>query len=95
VIIVSGLLRVDPRHRNSYLADCVEVTRLARAAAGCIDFHLSADPVESDRINIFEQWESDDAVEAFRGSGPAAEQTVAIVEAIVAQHEIASSTSLT
>lgn len=95
MIIVSGLLRVSPDERSAYLEASVEVIRMARSASGCIDFHLSPDPIETDRINIFEQWESVESVEAFRGSGPSDSQQTTITEALVMQHEIASSISLT
>jgi quinol monooxygenase YgiN len=94
VIIVSGHLFVDPIERAEYLAGCEDVTREARRAPGCLDFHVSADPLEPDRINVFEQWESADAVEAFRGSGPSDEQQTAIREAQVFQHELSSSEQL-
>ena len=70
MIIVAGALRVDPAQRTAYLADCQDLMSLGSAYDGCLDFHLTADPLESDRINIFEQWESVEAVETFRGSGP-------------------------
>ena len=95
MIIVSGFLRVDPARRTTYLEDCDEVIRAARSAPGCLDFHLSADPIEADRINIFEQWDSVESVETFRGAGPSNDQQATITEARVMQHEIASSTSLT
>lgn len=95
MIIVAGFLRVDPDQRTSYLQDCEGVIRAGRSAPGCIDFHMSADPLEADRINIFEQWDSAMSVEAFRGSGPSDDQQATITEANVLQHEIASSTSLT
>ena len=69
VVIVAGHLIVDPSQRDDYLAGCVEVVRAARAAAGCLDFALSADLIDAGRINILERWESAAAVEAFRGSG--------------------------
>ena len=94
MIIVSGSLYVDEADRDSYLAGCMEVIVAARTFAGCGDFHLAADPVEPDRINVYEQWESVDAVEAFRGSGPSSEQTTAIRDAQVTQHEVASSKRL-
>jgi len=50
--------------------------------------------VASGRINIFEHWDSVDAVEAFRGSGPSDEQATAIRDAVVHQHVIDSSTRL-
>lgn len=94
MIIVSGSLYVDEADRDSYLDACREVILAARASDGCVDFHLSADPIEPDRINVYEQWESVGAVEAFRGSGPSAEQAAAIRGARVLQHEVRSSTVL-
>jgi quinol monooxygenase YgiN len=95
MIIVSGFLRVDPSQRGAYLEAALDVIRAARAASGCLDFCLSADPLEEDRINIVEHWESLESLEAFRGSGPSEDQQSTITEASVTQHEIASSISLT
>ncbi|MGA9278613.1 putative quinol monooxygenase [Ilumatobacter sp.] len=95
MVIVSGWLRVGTDARDEYLASCVDVIEAARAAPGCIDFHLAADPLDADRINVYEQWESAEAVERFRGSGPDGGQQDAIVGAHVEQHEVASSTTLT
>jgi quinol monooxygenase YgiN len=93
-IIVSGSIRVDEAERDRYLAGSHEVIAAARSTEGCIDFHLSADPIEPDRINVYEQWESVAAVEAFRGSGPSDEQSASIRGASMWQHEVASSTQL-
>jgi quinol monooxygenase YgiN len=95
VIIVSGWLRVNADERDEFLASCAPVIHAARAADGCIDFHLSPDPIEPERVNVFEHWESAAAVESFRGSGPTADQQATIVDAHVEQHEIASTTVLT
>lgn len=95
VIIVAGRLLVDEDDRAGYLHACREVILAARAAPGCLDFHLAADPIEPGRINVYEEWESVDAVEAFRGSGPSGEQMAAIREARVSQHEVSSSMLLT
>ncbi len=94
MIIVAGPIHVASAERDRYLAGCRSLTETARGTEGCLDFHLSADPIEPDRINVFEQWESVAAVEAFRGSGPAGEQAADIVRAAVVQHEVASSTPL-
>ncbi len=94
MIIVSGALYVDEADRESYVRDCREVIVAARESAGCIDFHLAPDPIEPDRINVYEQWESVEAVEAFRGSGPSSEQTAAIRDVRVHQHDISSSSTL-
>ena len=63
----------------------------ARATPGCHDFHLSPDPLEADRINVYERWESAHAVDAFRGAGPEPEQSAAILDAAVVQYEVVSS----
>lgn len=94
MIIVAGALHVDPSERDGYLADCADLIRQARDTEGCQDFYLVADPVEPGRINVFEQWETVAAVEAFRGSGPSGPQQEAIMSASVSQHEIASSMTL-
>jgi quinol monooxygenase YgiN len=94
MIIVSGKLYVAEADRGAYLEGCREVILAARAAPGCHDFHLSADPIELDRINVYEHWDSVEAVEQFRGSGPSSDQVAAIRGAEVRQHEVASSTPL-
>ena len=94
MIIVSGQLRVDPSDRDAYVDANLAVIELARAAPGCLDFQVTADPLEPGRINVFEQWESVADVEAFRGSGPSDEQAAAILDAAVYQHVVASSEQL-
>jgi len=95
MIIVSGWLRLEAANRQQYLDECRPVIEAARRAPGCLDFHLSADPLEDDRINVFEKWDNSESVERFRGEGPSDGQQAVIVEAQVEQHEIASTTSLT
>lgn len=74
MIVVAGHLRADPNSRAAYLADCQEVVRLARTAAGCLDFALSADLLDPDRTNILERWQTVADVDAFRESGPSEDQ---------------------
>jgi quinol monooxygenase YgiN len=94
VVIVAGHLTVDPQQREAYLAGCVSVVDQARGAAGCLDFAISADLVDPGRINVFERWESQAAVEAFRGGGPSGEQGAAMLSASVAEYDIAEVRSL-
>ncbi len=94
MIIVSGPIHVDPDQRAGYLADCQTLMEQARQSPGCLDFHLSADPLEPGRINVYEQWDTGADVEAFRGSGPSGEQSATIRSAAVVQHEVASSQPL-
>jgi quinol monooxygenase YgiN len=94
MVIVAGHIVVDPQERDDYLSGCVEVVRQARRAAGCLDFALSADLVDPGRVNIIERWESQAAVEAFRGSGPSDEQGAAIRAASVAEYDVEGERSL-
>ena len=95
MVIVAGHVVVDPEQQDDYLSGCVEVVRQARRAPGCLDFSLSADLLEPGRINILERWESQAAVEAFRGSGPSFEQANMIRAASVAEYDVGDERSLT
>ena len=95
MIIVSGHLVVAPQQRAAYLAACVDVVRQARSTAGCQEFAICADPLDPGRIVVMEQWDSREAVEAFRGDGPSAEQQVAVLHASVDEHDVASTRPLT
>lgn len=95
MVIVAGHLVVDAEQRESYLAGCVRVVEEARRASGCLDFAITADLVDPGRINIFERWESQAAVEAFRGNGPSEEQGAALISASVAEYDIADGRPLT
>ena len=89
MVIVAGHINVEPRERESYVAGCVSVVEQARRAAGCLDFAITADLVDPGRVNIFERWESQAAVSAFRGSGPSDEQGAVMLSASVAEYDIA------
>jgi quinol monooxygenase YgiN len=94
MIIVMGWLRVAAEDRDAYLAGCRPVIEAARGATGCAEFHVSADPIQLDRINVVERWETVGDVEAFRGSGPSTEQQAAILDAEVVQYEVSSAMGL-
>jgi quinol monooxygenase YgiN len=89
MVIVAGHITVKPQKRESYLAGCVGVVERARRAAGCLDFAITADLIDPDRVNLFERWESQAAVDTFRGSGPSDEQGAAMLSASVAEYDIA------
>jgi quinol monooxygenase YgiN len=95
MVIVAGQIVVDPAHREDYLAGCVAVVVQARRAPGCLDFAVAADLIDPGRINVFERWETQEAVTAFRGSGPSEEQGMAMRSASVAEYDVAGVRSLT
>jgi quinol monooxygenase YgiN len=91
MIIVSGQIFVPPERREAFLAASREAMAQARRAIGCRDFVVAADPLEPGRVNVHEEWDSDAALEAFRGDGPGSDLTADIVHADVARHHVASS----
>lgn len=95
MVIVAGHLMVEPEQRGSYVEDCVRVVQQARSTVGCLDFTIAADVLDPGRVNIFERWESHEAVEAFRSSGPSDEQGAVMLSASVAEYDVATVRSLT
>jgi quinol monooxygenase YgiN len=59
MLIVAGTGYVDPDHREALLDSLAPALRQARTAAGCLDYVVAADPIEPDRVNIYERWESE------------------------------------
>lgn len=88
MIIVSGAIYVDAVAREEYVNDCVSVMEHARRSPGCLDFVLAADPIERDRINVYERWDSDENLARFRGAGPSSDQTDQIRHAEVVKYRI-------
>lgn len=68
MIIVAGALYVHADERDEYLRATSAVNEMARAARGCLDFVQAADPLDPERINVFERWDSDEALMRFRGN---------------------------
>ncbi len=91
MIIVSGRIYVRSGSREEFLSLSRESVEQARRAPGCKDFIVAADPLEPDRVNVYEEWESKDALADFRGSGPGEDLSSIIVKADVAEHSVASS----
>jgi quinol monooxygenase YgiN len=90
MVIVAGHITVEPQQREAYLAGCVSVVEQARGTAGCLDFAITADLIDPGRVNIFERWASQAAVDAFRSSGPSDEQGAAMRSASVAEYDVAA-----
>jgi quinol monooxygenase YgiN len=53
-----------------FLSASLEAVTLARRTRGCRDFVVAADPIEPDRVNVYEEWESEEALLAARGDRP-------------------------
>lgn len=91
MIIVSGRIYVRSGSRDDFLASSFEAMVKARSAPGCRDFTVAADPLEPQRVNVYEEWDSKEQLLTFRGSGPDESLSSLIESADVSRHEIASS----
>ena len=89
MIIVAGHITVDPEQRESYLAGSMSVVEKARRADGCLDFAMTADLLDPGRMNLFERWESQAALKAFRRSAPRHKHRTAMRSVSVAEYDIA------
>lgn len=95
MVIVAGHLIVAEQVRDDYLAGCVSVVEQARRAPSCQDFAISPDLLDPARINVFERWNSQAAVEALRGDGTDQDQGAMIVLASVSEFDISDERRLT
>ena len=91
MIIVSGRIYVRPGAREEFLTLSAEAVAQARRSSGCRDFVVAADPIDPNRVNVYEEWESEEALIAFRGDGPDDDLSSSIVKADVTQHIVSSS----
>lgn len=88
MIIVAGKLTIQEGKRTVFLDSSKEAMILARKTVGCRDFVVAADPLERDRVNVYEKWVSKAELLEFRGSGPDDAMTELIVNADVSEYEI-------
>jgi len=68
-IIVAGKLIIKPGSRKEFIEKSCEAILLARQSDACEDFSVSADPIDLNRVNIFEKWKSRSELDTFREAG--------------------------
>jgi quinol monooxygenase YgiN len=89
MVIVAGRITVEPEQRESYLAGCVSIVEKARGTAGCLDFAITADLIHPGRVNLYERWGSQAAVDTFHRSAPRNKQGAAMLSASLTEYDIA------
>ncbi|MGW0732414.1 antibiotic biosynthesis monooxygenase [Streptomyces sp. NPDC002851] len=90
-LIIAGKLYVDPADRDRFVAGHRDVVAQSRRQPGCLDLSISPDPAEPDRVNMFEYWDSQEALDAWRAIAPTPSVSVEIKDGQVLKHEIANS----
>jgi quinol monooxygenase YgiN len=66
VIIIAGYSRTDSDKRDAAVDAMAAMVGRARKQDGCLDLSISSDPVDPERINVFECWRDELAWKAWR-----------------------------
>ncbi len=66
MIIIAGHTLTEPGARDAAIQAFSNMQERARKRDGCLDLSLSADPLDADRINVFELWRDQEALDAWR-----------------------------
>jgi quinol monooxygenase YgiN len=90
MLIIAGYLVTAGEDRDAFVAEGAKVVSLARGAPGCLDFSITADTLDPQRVNVFERWETEEELLAFRGSGPDTGTAARILDADVRRYVIAA-----
>jgi quinol monooxygenase YgiN len=61
-IIIAGWLGLPADQRTFWTETARQVVNASRAEPGCLDYSISVDPFEPDRVHIFERYESPEAL---------------------------------
>jgi quinol monooxygenase YgiN len=64
MVIVGGVFEIEPGDRDAFLAGRLESMRASRAEAGCLEYTMSADPLEPGRLVLFERWADQASLDA-------------------------------
>lgn len=90
MLIIAGHLTVEAEDREAFVAEGRTAVSLARSSAGCLDFSITADTLDPQRVLVYERWSSEEELRAFRGSGPDTGTAARILDADVKRYVIAS-----
>jgi len=91
MLIVSGRLYLQPGRRDDFLKLSLEAVAQARQASGCKDFEVAADPLDTNRVNVYEEWVSEEQLLAFRNAESAGSMFSLIERFDVLKHDVSSS----
>ena len=64
MLVVAGIVRLDPAHREEAIEAAREMMNATRQEAGCISYTFSADLEDPGTFRIFEEWKDQAALDA-------------------------------
>jgi quinol monooxygenase YgiN len=77
MVILQGVMSVDPDERERFLEASVAGMRSSRKETGCLEYVLAADPIDPGRVVLSERWESMDHLERHLQGQAAQRETAA------------------
>lgn len=89
--IVAGWFSVAPEYRDKYVESHEDLVGRARKAPGCLDIAITADSIDPGRVNMFELWESEKALNEWRAVANPPAQVTEILGGDVQKHTISKS----
>lgn len=66
MIIIAGYTLTETRKRDAAVEAFAGMVERVRTYDGCLNLSISADPVDPDRINLFECWRDQRSLNAWR-----------------------------
>ena len=66
MIIIAGYSRTEANKRDAAVAAFADMVARARKQDGCLDFSIGSDPVDPERVNLFECWRDQQALKTWR-----------------------------
>ncbi|WDR06757.1 antibiotic biosynthesis monooxygenase [Devosia rhodophyticola] len=91
MVIISGTITLHPGQREAFLMASRTAIEAARQVEGCNWFVVSADPIDPDIANVYEEWASEAELQSFRNEGPSEDMQRLIATANVQRHFVAKS----
>lgn len=64
MFVIAGEIEIDPAQREAAVTAGLRMMEETRKEAGCISYSFSGDLAESGLFRIFEEWESQQALDA-------------------------------
>src|SRR3954454_22035362 len=64
MVIVAGSFRIAPPDRDASMEGRRSAMEASRAEAGCLDYVFAADPLDPERVVLFERWADQAALDA-------------------------------
>jgi len=93
MVIVAGSFEIKPDEREEFLAGRLDSMRASRSEPGCLEYTMSADPIDPGRVVLFERWEDQAALDAhlaaMGNAPPPSGRAVAPTSASITVYDIA------